>query len=183
MSQDDRNRLPRVELEIQRGRANNKIRRIDVPVFLIGSAHDCDLVLADRAIPEAHTYLYITSRGVSVRRIGEGPQLAIDGREVEQAAIHNGQTLQIGRYEFTLRIDWNDPTDEDSGNGIRPCVLPGNRLLKDHEPTPAIAMVRSLLEDIRSALRVETNLQLYTAALPWRAITAAEPLLVRKASA
>src|SRR4051794_26522508 len=98
-------RLPRVELEITRGRARNKVRRVDVPVFLIGSARDCDLVLADADFPEIHTYMYVNRGGVSVRRIAETPALVVDGREVQSATIVDGQKLQLGRYEFEVRID------------------------------------------------------------------------------
>lgn len=173
--------LPRVELEILRGRARNKLRRIEVPVFLIGSARDCDLVLADADFPEVHTYLYVNRGGVSVRRIAESPVLAVDGREVQSSVIADGQKLQIGRYEFEVRIDrpasprrpidWEAPLHE------------APTLYREPEP-PGLVLVRALLEDIREALKIEAKLQLYTdAELPWRTITAGEQLLVRKASA
>lgn len=180
MSLVDRDRLPRVELEILRGRAKNRIRRIEVPVFLIGSAHDCDLVLADPAFPEVHTYVYVNLTGVSVRRLGEGPALAIDGREVQAAAIRDGQTLSIGRYEFNVRIEQpelaaND--DDESPLEDRPAAR------EARAESPAVALVRALLDDVRSALRVESNLQLYSERSPWQAVTAGSPLLVRRASA
>ena len=42
-----RARLPRVEIEILRGRARDLVREVTFPVFLIGTADDCDLVLGD----------------------------------------------------------------------------------------------------------------------------------------
>lgn len=175
-------RLPRVELEILRGRAKNKIRRIDVPVFLIGSAPDCDLVLADPAFPAVHTYVYVNPSGVSVRRLGEGPQLAVDGREVQSAVISDGQTLFLGRYEFNVRISWGGhdkpALDEDT-----PSLAATHLRQWQSVESPAVALVRSLLEDIRSSLKVESNLQLYSEHSPWQAITAGTTLLVRKASA
>jgi predicted component of type VI protein secretion system len=174
-------RLPRVELEILRGRARNKLRRVDVPVFLIGSARDCDLVLADADFPDVHTYLYVNRGGVSVRRIAESPALSVDGREVQSATIVDGQTLQVGRYEFAVHIDRprQEPKpeeDKEDGRSAAPSY---------EEPEhPGLALVRALLDDIRTALRVEANLQLYSEPeLPWRTITADQTLLVRKASA
>jgi predicted component of type VI protein secretion system len=174
-------KLPQVELQILRGRARNRLRRIEVPVFLIGSARDCDLVLADADFPEVHTYLYVNRGGVSVRRIAESSPLKVDGREVQSATIVDGQKLQIGRYEFAVRIDrplkLRTPDEE------------SQPLTRDSEvaiPTEhsGLSLVRALLDDIRAALKVEANLQLYAESdSPWRSITAGEQLLVRKASA
>ena len=174
-------KLPRVELEILRGRARNKLRRIEVPVFLIGSAHDCDLVLADANFPDVHTYLYVNRGGVSVRRIAESPVLIVDGREVQSATIVDGQRLQIGRYEFAVRID--NPLkvrapDDDTDPARHTSRLDAT---EDHH---GLSLVRALLDDIRAALKVEASLQLYIESdSPWRSVTAAEQLLVRKASA
>jgi predicted component of type VI protein secretion system len=174
-------RLPRVELEIVRGRARNKLRRVDVPVFLIGSARDCDLVLCDADFPEIHTYLYVNRGGVSVRRIAESPALAVDGREVQSATIVDGQMLRLGRYEFEVHIDRPmkvEPADE--GDEKRRSTAPS------YEETehPGLALVRALLDDIRTALKMEANLQLYSDQdLPWQTITGNQTLLVRKASA
>jgi predicted component of type VI protein secretion system len=176
-----RTKLPRVELEILRGRARNKLRRIDVPVYLIGSARDCDLVLADAELPDVHTYLYVNRGGVSVRRIAESPRLAVDGREVQSATIVDGQRLQIGRYEFEVRIDRPTAAHESPDEEDLLHAAPG--LDSESEP-PGFALVSAFLDDIRAALKIEANLQLYTESeLPWRSITASEQLLVRKASA
>jgi len=182
-SRDASSRLPRVELEILRGRARNRLRRIDVPVFLIGSARDCDLVLADADFPDVHTYLYVNRGGVSVRRLGDGPALAVDGREVHSAAIVDGQKLQIGRYEFAVHIGSSPEGGGRSDNDAQHDAWPETTPLPEPEPE-GVALVRALLDDVRAALRVEASLQLYTEPeLPWRTITAGDTLLVRKASA
>jgi predicted component of type VI protein secretion system len=176
-----RTKLPRVELEILRGRARNKLRRIDVPVFLIGSARDCDVVLADADFPDVHPYLYVNRGGVSVRRIAENPPLIVDDCDVQSATIVDGQRLQIGRYEFEVRIDRPIKVDGplESEETVSEIPFPNS----EPEP-PGLALVRALLDDIRSALKLEANLQLYTESeLPWRSITAGKELLVRKASA
>lgn len=181
ISPEFKGRLPRVDLEILRGRARNKLRPVKVPVFLIGSARDCDLVLAEADFPEVHTYVYVNRGGVSVRRIAESPSLLINGREVQAAAIVDGQKLQIGRYEFEVRIDRpaNPRLHREDEDGQQETPL-----LRIKSDPPGLALVRALLEEIRAALKVEANLQLYTESkLPWKAITGDETLLVRKASA
>jgi predicted component of type VI protein secretion system len=170
-----------VELEILRGRARNKLRRVEVPVFLIGSARDCDLVLADADFPDVHTYLYVNRGGVSVRRITEAPLLAVDGREVQSAVIVDGQRLQVGRYEFEVRIDRPTARRDSSDDEERFQAAPDSG--SESEP-PALALVRAFLDEVRAALKIEASLQLYTESkLPWRSITGGEELLVRKVSA
>ena len=62
---------------IVRGQAQQMFRPIMNPVFMIGTAVDSDLVLADETFPETYLYLYIKTdeqlnETVSVRRFGEG---------------------------------------------------------------------------------------------------------------
>jgi pSer/pThr/pTyr-binding forkhead associated (FHA) protein len=150
--------LPRVELEILRGRTKNKIRRIDVPVFLIGSAPDCDLVLADDEFPEVHTYLYVTKTGVSVRRLGEGPQLCINGQEVQNAVVQSGERVQLGKYEFTLHVQPEEPLRKPHTAEIATTpVVATNHI----SVQPGVAEVMALLAEIRATLQVESGLKLY----------------------
>ena len=101
--------LPQVGLEIVRGKASRKIREVNPPVFLIGTAEDCDLVLGDLRFPEAYAYMYVTTRGVSVRHLGEGPELYINGELTESALLNDGDILELGAYEFQLHIQDRSP--------------------------------------------------------------------------
>lgn len=173
--------LPRVELEIVRGRAKNRRRRIEVPVFLIGSANDCDLVLADTEFPEVHTYVYVTPQGVSVRRLGEGPELTVDGCRVQNSPLRHGQRLAIGNYEFTVHVD----APHDGGKqpaSEQPATFAARIPVCVDEA--GIAEVRALLGDIRAALKIETGLKLYIESeSPWRTVTSHSGLSVRRATA
>lgn len=170
---------PRVELEILRGRAKNKIRRVDVPVFLIGSASDCDLVLADKLFPEVHTYLYVTPEGVSVRRLGTGPDLMIDDQVVQSSPVADGQVLRVGKYEFAVHVATGSKRDVAPVQEASPPVE--SLLPTEHA---GVAMVRALLEDVKAMLRVEAGLKLYIEPpSPWQSVTSSEALSVRKASA
>jgi hypothetical protein len=97
-------RLPEVGLEIVRGKASRRIREVNPPVFLMGAAEDCDLVLGDLRFPEAYAYLYVTIRGVSVRFLGEGPELYVNGELTEAALLSDGDILELGAYQFQLHI-------------------------------------------------------------------------------
>ena len=101
--------LPQVGLEIVRGKASRRVREVSPPVFLIGAAEDCDLVLGDLRFPEAYAYLYVTIRGVSVRHLGDGPELYINGELTETALLADGDILELGAYEFQLHIQDRSP--------------------------------------------------------------------------
>jgi hypothetical protein len=113
----DRYRLPEeavVELEILRGRARQRLRLVEVPVFLIGTAGDCDLVLAEPGIPPVHTYLYLRPEGVSIRALAP-PPLTVNGRVVENALLADGDQFGIGPFEFVIHIRCGRPVDELAG--------------------------------------------------------------------
>src|SRR4029078_11304481 len=105
--------LPQVGLEIVRGKASRRIREVNPPVFLVGAAEDCDLVLGDLRFPEAYAYLYVTIRGVSVRHLGEGPELYVNGELTESALLADGDILELGVYEFQVHIQERTPRGQD----------------------------------------------------------------------
>ena len=96
--------LPQVELEITRGAARQRKRRVNGPAFLIGRAHDSDLVLGDPQFPEAHSYILIDPQGVTIRHMGDDPPLLVNDEQVSTRALRDGDTISTGRYEFLVRI-------------------------------------------------------------------------------
>src|SRR5262245_57157562 len=76
----------RVELEILRGMARQRVRLVRVPTFLIGAADDCDLVLGDGQFPEVHTYLRVAS-GVTLAHLGFAPTVTVNGRPVTKTPL------------------------------------------------------------------------------------------------
>ena len=103
--------LPTVELNILRGQARQKVRKVQFPVFLIGAALDCDLVLRDPRLPEVHTYLYVTRDAISVRYLGVGPHLFVRNVRVESAQLRDGDRVQIGdAFEFEMKIRTQYPS-------------------------------------------------------------------------
>lgn len=97
---------PQVELVIVHGRARETRRKVAGPVFMIGAARDCDLVLADARFPDVHSYIYVRREGVSVRHLGDGPGVEVDGRPVHMTRLVHGDQLRMGPYTFELRIAW-----------------------------------------------------------------------------
>lgn len=178
-----RGAFPLVQLEIVRGRAKHKFRRVSPPVFLIGSGLDCDLVLADPELPEIHTYLYVTERGVTARRLGEGPPLRIDGKTAENAPIRDGAQLELGGYVFALHIE-RPIYIPDDGEPLRGPHWNRQTNAQSVEELRGISEVRTLLADVRSALRVEAGLRFYAAdETTWQVATGTSPLHVHRASA
>ena len=107
--------VPQVELEIVRGRARHLTRPVLARAFLIGTATDCDLVLGDARFPEVHAYLLRGPSGVTVRWLGEGPELTVNGRTaLLSAPLADKDLLRAGSYEFRVRIRWPQPKPEDA---------------------------------------------------------------------
>ncbi len=99
--------LPRVDLEITRGRARQRIRPIDGLAYLIGAADDNDLVLADLQFPESHSYLLRSPIGLTLCWLGDGPEITVDGAPVlSTALVPDGARLRTGPYEFRVRLTW-----------------------------------------------------------------------------
>ena len=138
--------LPSVELEILRGRAQNRVRPEKVPAFLIGSATDCDLVLGDNRFPEAHSYLLLSPSEVALRWLGVGPQVAVNGESVQKARLCDGDHLRMGPYEFRISIRLVAPAPDT----VEPQILRLNRIPPDDLEAPG-REIRGLLAAIHQA--------------------------------
>ena len=175
---------PRVTLEIVRGRARRLVRRVTPPVFLIGAAPDCDLVLADPQFPNAYAYVYVTSEGVTVRHLGAAPALFVNGRSAESAILEDGDRLAMGPFEFAINIVPLDPR----GGGIRAhdddaATIPYDLLGLDTAP----GAVRHLLAEIRQSVYLPAiDLRLFDPSQPRAGASQRRPLagyVARRASA
>ena len=95
-----------VSLEIVRGRARNKLRLVEARAFLIGSATDCDLVLGDPHFPPVHAYLLRSPQSMTIRWLGEGPALSVNGCEaIESEPLADQDLIRTGPYEFRVHIE------------------------------------------------------------------------------
>ncbi len=91
-----------VWLEITRGRVRQRLRAVRGPAFLIGTAGDCDLVLGDDTFPDAYAYLLVQDENISIRRVGDGPELLVNGETIEAGDLFHGDQVAFG--PFTLRM-------------------------------------------------------------------------------
>jgi hypothetical protein len=148
-------RNPLVLLEIRRGTARRRLRPVRGPVFLIGASAECDLVLADRQFPETHAYLLVSEEGVSLRHLGVGPEITVNGRSVEAAELLDGDRLRTGPYEFRLHVVVapDGPGVSDAAQARRESVT-----ARRNSNEAPLALVRALVADVRAALGRSANL-------------------------
>jgi len=139
---------PRVSLEITRGRVQERVREVRGRVFLIGAAHDCDLVLGDLQFPEAYAYLFVDGSKVSIRCLGAGPPLLVCGEVVESAELFHGDLMAFGPFELRVRID--EPANSRTSGRNSPGR--GRSSERDDGSDDASHEVRLLLADIHRAL-------------------------------
>jgi pSer/pThr/pTyr-binding forkhead associated (FHA) protein len=148
---DSNVKLPRVELEIVRGQARRKRRPVNVPAFLIGASQDCDLVLGDAQFAEVHAYLIVHAGGVSIRHLGFGPELLINGEQIARASLQDGDRLCTGPYEFVITI-----RDELSGSAgpipIMESPMSGWTSNSRKADVKSLTSAAQLLSDIRLAI-------------------------------
>jgi Inner membrane component of T3SS, cytoplasmic domain len=147
--------LPHVELEILRGRAQNRVRPVKVPAFLIGSATDCDLVLGDNRFPEAHSYLLVSPNEVALRWLGVGPRVTVNNEPVDKARLADGDHLQMGPYHFRIAIHQLEAPPEEA----EPRILRLDRRRPPDDRGAAGREIRGLLAEIREAVGVKPLVQ------------------------
>jgi len=148
--------LPKVELEITRGRAKHKLRRVEDATYLFGSGSECDLVLGDPQFPEVHGYILVTPEGVSIRHLGADPVLTVESQPVTSAALAHNDRIRTGPYEFRIHVRWAKAAGALHMPREVVSSIPGKRI------DAATEQVGSLLNDIENELSVDQrNLRLF----------------------
>ena len=137
-----------LELEVLRGRTAHKIRPVDVPVFLIGSDVDCDLVLGDPQFPEVHCCLRQTGDAVVLRHLGFQPEITVNGQAVTKATLSNGDRVRTGPYEFQINLRHQLVAGSDAPAKIEVQPATSDRV----EDVSGSEKVKALLQDIRTEL-------------------------------
>jgi pSer/pThr/pTyr-binding forkhead associated (FHA) protein len=94
----------RVELEIVRGQAQQRRRPVIGPAFLIGTSSECDLVLSAPQFSEVYACLVVLPSQVSVRQLGDGPAILINGRPAHDAILRDSDRIAAGPLEFVVHI-------------------------------------------------------------------------------
>ena len=94
----------KVELIIERGEARQRVREVTGPLFLIGANKDADLVLGDNQFAEYHAYICIRGEEVTLRHLGNTPEVTVNGRVIRWGELRDGDRLRMGPYQFRLAI-------------------------------------------------------------------------------
>ncbi|MEM8678760.1 MAG: FHA domain-containing protein [Planctomycetota bacterium] len=94
----------KVELIIERGEARNRVREVTGPLFLIGANEDADLVLGDPQFSEYHAYICVRGDDVTLRHLGNSPEVTVNGRIIRWGELRDGDRLRMGPYQFRLAI-------------------------------------------------------------------------------
>lgn len=70
---------------------------------VVGSATDCDIVLPDASVVQRHAHLALEARGYVVRDLGGPAGTRVNGGPVGEAALQDGDRLELGEVELVFR--------------------------------------------------------------------------------
>ena len=90
-------------LEIRRGQAKNCERTVCEPVFMVGSNNDCDMVLGDNQFAPIHFFLLNRDGETTIRCLGHAPDVTVNGQDVANRPLSDGDRIRTGPYEFVVR--------------------------------------------------------------------------------
>jgi pSer/pThr/pTyr-binding forkhead associated (FHA) protein len=144
-------RTQQIELEIVRGQAQQRRRPVCGPAFLIGTSTECDLVLGSAQLSEVYACLVARASGVTLRQVGEGPAILVNGRPVIDADLQDGDRLAAGPFEFVVHIVQLERTIASSA---LPFTSPSALRWRGAQQTGTPSAVRDaarLIHDIRAA--------------------------------
>jgi pSer/pThr/pTyr-binding forkhead associated (FHA) protein len=79
------------------GRPNIPISRT---VTLVGSRHDARLHLHSSTVSKAHCLIVNTASGAYVRDLASRTKVIVNGKPERETDLHDGDKLQIGKFEF-----------------------------------------------------------------------------------
>ena len=92
-------------LEVTRGRTRFRRRPVNHPRFLIGAGSTCDLRLGGEGIPALHSIITVSGRDIHLEAISAEPALVVNGRQIQQTALSDGDLIVIGDVELLARLE------------------------------------------------------------------------------
>lgn len=93
---------PPLLLEIERGRTRFPLRPVRTGRFLIGSGANCDLRLGGH-MPLLHSIVLVEKGEVTLEAVAAVPPLKVNGLDVETARLRDGDRIELGSFEITVR--------------------------------------------------------------------------------
>jgi pSer/pThr/pTyr-binding forkhead associated (FHA) protein len=134
---------------VERGTTAEQIREIPMheEEFLIGRGADCNLRLRISSISRHHCLIRLGTNEATVVDLGSSNGTYLNGQRVRsQAALRNGDEIQVGTCRFVVELGDDAAVDMESGVGADPFTptvkLPPNPMGKktrsgQDQPSPS----------------------------------------------
>lgn len=94
-------RLTRGGVEIQ----NVDLSQLGKTDVIIGRAEDADVRLDDRAVGRSHAVLRLGAKGVAIQKTSKFGKLTLNGHDVSEALIHEGDVVHLADYTVHIIQD------------------------------------------------------------------------------
>jgi pSer/pThr/pTyr-binding forkhead associated (FHA) protein len=135
------------------GNATRKCRPLDRDVLVVGRAQGCDLGLISPEVAPIHCVIVRLADGWHIRDCTGRGATRVNGRAVQEEALRDGDTLQIGTFSFTARLPSECTTPVPPAHVTVPAPGPGA------EPTAVDHLQRSRRKLARLALALRRRLR------------------------
>ena len=116
----------RVTLEVTSGpQAGNRVRLVAGQVLQVGRTEWADLAIgSDGQMSSLHFALELNQGACSIRDIGSSNGTWVNGEQIQEAVLRNGDEIRAGATTFKAHVEGNAPSDTAS---IRSTVLSQNQ--------------------------------------------------------
>ena len=74
------------------------------PVFVIGTAADCDLRMENSCLAKYHAYIFMRDQMVTLRQLGPAPVVTVNGRLMRWGELQNGDLLMLGSTRVRVEL-------------------------------------------------------------------------------
>jgi pSer/pThr/pTyr-binding forkhead associated (FHA) protein len=101
---------------------------LDKPIVLIGRHPECDIQLESRKISRRHCCIAEVDKVLSVRDLGSTNGIQINGEQLEEGRLADGDELTIGNLRYQVR--WDE--GEAPAPPRRPSAVPAQPVSVDH---------------------------------------------------
>lgn len=92
-------------LEVTRGSTRFRRRSVTSSRYLIGAGATCNLRLGGDDMPALHSIITTSGREITLEAIAATPALAVNGRLVSSALLHDGDVIHVGQFELLARVE------------------------------------------------------------------------------
>ena len=105
------------DLILQNGRQSGSVRTLGVPLTFLGRAARCEIRLNVKGVDPLHCLLVQGPEGLIVRDLDSASGTFVNGQRIAHALLHDGDLLNVGPFQFRLRLA--PAPKEDSDDSLR----------------------------------------------------------------